>query len=244
MARIEREAQEKAAKAEAEGKKEEPLTALQQGEGDALNNYAKMWQTKLDLHGAEAVRTQVAESEGQPNAKAAIKKAQEAADAVRSRQPLQSRHVGNSEVRPREEPLRFDPPARGRNDDSSGRRQNTQQVSVADFRVPQSDRNDADADLFDRQFSVLGDEMYSGTGISAAQVGPPSGPFCGSGAGSAAAGEPEAMPIVWQQMAAANKEAELQAIEQNFARRESGQGGPDAAAGCHVLGKNELEALD
>merc|ERR1711957_845399 len=215
IARIEREAKEREeaeqAKEQAEQQSSGNVHRPETGDLEALSKYEKSWHTKLSLHGAEGLRAQIGKESGVTN-------------GGFSSQP--SHPSGHS----------FNPPARGAGNvadspvaPSLEERTARERPGVgpmagaSDFRAQRSAFHHDAADnavetaLEGRQWSAIGDDPWIGTGSgrsSTDHLGHFAAPAMGGGRASEA--EPEVMPQIWERLAPASRQAELDALDMNL----------------------------
>lgn len=215
IARIEQEERERKEKEAAIGAaKEEERATAQSGDVAALADYEKSWQTKVRLHGIDAVRAQVAKDDAVSQGVVSQAPAAEAPRQTERVVPWTSPQVRAPPTAPHERheeaaapsASRFAPPSR---------RTASQSAGAADFLSRQPASREGEEALQTRQLAVLGDDPWASCATAASWADAAPGPR-GTGRGPSAK-DAEVIPDLWRELAPANRAAELEALDRNFA---------------------------
>mmetsp|Transcript_31394 Transcript_31394/g.91675 ORF Transcript_31394/g.91675 Transcript_31394/m.91675 type:complete len:523 (+) Transcript_31394:150-1718(+) len=249
LERINRETRERQEKEEQEAAaRHSPPEAVESGDLEALDAYAAKWRSKVQLHGADAVRAQGAVVEGaaREEPRPALAECASASSPSPTRSfapPPRTAHEAAARPRPESEGPGVEPSAPAARAPSArvvaaatasaARRQ-----CASDFRVRSSSASGGSEgagsqDAFqERQFAVLGgDDVEIPALLSASS----SSARPGRGDGSARGLEREVMPHIWQGNLERTVAEEMRCVEQNMAA--SCKSGASTAA-------DELSALD
>eukprot|EP00933_Yihiella_yeosuensis_P061966 TRINITY_DN64857_c0_g1_i1.p1 TRINITY_DN64857_c0_g1~~TRINITY_DN64857_c0_g1_i1.p1 ORF type:complete len:538 (+),score=136.10 TRINITY_DN64857_c0_g1_i1:42-1616(+) len=223
IARIEREDRERREQLQAAGIETLPESRVQTGDPEALQDYARKWQTKVNLHGLDGLRVQVAgeaaaahgaSAQQAEKAKAALAEAQRKASEAAARRTgaLPSaekveRHTAEPSHSESSSSMSFAPPSR--------RAAERRTMDTTDF---MQSRKSASAEgkeeaFEDRQFALLGDDWTNA--VPVANVG---GNKAVNWQGQEAPKDKQAdqvIPDLWKNNQEANKEEELRILDMN-----------------------------
>lgn len=240
-------------------KKSSSGDSIEDGNLNALAEYEKTWQTRVNLHGVEGVRTQVADSSKTVNnirntepasdatsqtakdkAKAALKAAETAASAARSQpaylQSGRTEHGGSyGDFRPPPRSVtgtsnedsaastsrgRITPTGLWAHGASHFRARPDGGASVGDDTKSDIAAEDGADAVYrsneERQFAILGDDLWGNSSIGSRWQTQASAKPSPGGARTE-----DIVPDLWQRNAAANAQAEKEALEMNFNRAAS-----------------------
>lgn len=220
-ARLDRERREKEEReaAEADDRKARSNGKLVDGDEKALKDYTESWEKKVNLHGIDGVRKQAAKDVGGPRG---VAEAEEAARKAQADAPRRGAFA--FEPAPREPPERLPTAA---DSDSAAPKRRAPASSVADFRAPAAlDGEFGGESIQERQFAVLGEDIWQGT----------AGIATGDRKAPRPAGD-DLVPDMWKRGAEERAAEEQRALDQNMANSR-------ASRPVATPARSELEALD